>query len=165
MAEIVIESDGKKRVQINKTLFAGKRKMDWTGIEHYLKRYIGTQYVIEKTEEVIFIGSDLPDEYANSRYSHHIYGAIRKAKANASQVIPQLIEIASNVAYQENFEKKHEKDAKFGWYRYTVHFSIPTYDEYGNHVGRNNYQGRTIVRHDADGKKYLYDIIDIKKET
>lgn len=27
------------------------------------------------------------------------------------------------------------------------------------------FQGRMIIRHDADDKKYLYDLIDIKKET
>ena len=30
---------------------------------------------------------------------------------------------------------------------------------------KNAFQGRMIIRFDADSKKYLYDIIDIKKET
>lgn len=49
--------------------------------------------------------------------------------------------------------------------RYTIRFSMPICNEKGDYVGRNNFQGRMIVRHDSDGKKYLYDIIDIKKET
>lgn len=163
--EIVLDANGKKCVQINEIIFSSKRHVDWAGVETYLKQYIGNQYIIDESDEKIFIGSDFPDEYANSRYSHHIYGTIGKAKANASQALPQLIEIATNVKYQENSEKKHEKDAKFGWYRYTIRFSIPVCDENGKYIGRNRFQGRMIVRHDENGKKYLYDIVDIKKET
>ena len=34
-----------------------------------------------------------------------------------------------------------------------------------NEKGQRVIQIDTIIRCDADGKKYLYDIIDIKKET
>lgn len=164
-AEVILDVYGRKHVQINEIIFTSKRRIDWPGVEAYLKRYIGRQYLINESGEKIFIGSDLPDEYANSRYSHNIRGAIGKAKANASQILPQLIETATNRTYQENAEKKHEKDAKWGWYRYTIRFSMPVCDECGEHIGRNFFRGRMIVRHDSDGKKYLYDIIDIKKET
>lgn len=76
-----------------------------------------------------------------------------------------MIKIATNIAFQENTDEKHKNNAKYGWYRCTVRFSIPVSDDRGNIVGRNNYQGRMMIRHDKDGKKYLYDIIDIKKET
>lgn len=163
--KIVLDECGRKCVQINEIIFSSKRHIDWKGVEHYLKQYIGKAYVIEESDEKIFIGSELPDEYANSKYSHHIHGAIGKAKANVSQALPELIEIAANRVYQENREQKHEKDAKLGWYRYTIRFSIPIYDENGKQKGRNYYQGRMIVRHALDKKKYLYDIVDIKKET
>ena len=123
------------------------------------------EYRIDETDDIIYIGAEFPDEYANSKYSHRIYGTIAKAKANVSQAIPELIKIATNIAFQENTDEKHENDAKYGWYRCAVRFSIPVSDDRGNIVGRNNYQGRMMIRHDKDGKKYLYDIIDIKKET
>ena len=66
---------------------------------------------------------------------------------------------------KKNFEDKHKKNAKYGWYRCDIHFSIPKCDDKKNVIGRNFYRGRMIIRCDADGKKYLYDIIDIKKET
>ena len=88
-----------------------------------------------------------------------------KKKANASQVIPELIKIATNIAYRENSDDKHRKNAKFGWYRCTVRFTLPTCDDKGSVTGKNAFQGRMIIRFDEDGKKYLYDIIDIKKET
>ena len=62
-------------------------------------------------------------------------------------------------------DDKHSKDAKSGWYRCTVRFTLPTCDDKGNVIGKNAFQGRMIIRFDEDGKKYLYDIIDIKKET
>ncbi len=122
-------------------------------------------YWIDETDDLIYIGSDFPDEYANSNYSARAHGTIGKAKANASHVIPELIKIATNIAYRENSDDKHSKDAKFGWYRCTVRFTLPTCDDKGNVIGKNAFQGRMIIRFDEDGKKYLYDIIDIKKET
>ena len=165
MTKIVVNEKGQKVVCIEEIVFSCKRKVDWSGIERLLKQYIGKTYVIDETDDAILVGSDFPDEYANSVYSHKIYGTIAKAKANAAQAIPELIEIATNISFQENSDEKHRKDAKFGWYRCTVRFSIPICDDKGNIVGCNNYQGRMIIRCDSDGKKYLYDIIDIKKET
>lgn len=52
-------------------------------------------------------------------------GGNAKAKANAVQGIPQLIEMADNKRFVNNYEKKHEKDAKYEWYRYDSRFSLP----------------------------------------
>ena len=30
---------------------------------------------------------------------------------------------------KENKERKHIKDAKYGWYRYDIRFGIPVYDD------------------------------------
>ena len=37
-------------------------------------------------------------------------GVVVKFKANTSQGIPELIQIATNGEYSENTKKKHEKD-------------------------------------------------------
>ena len=165
MSNIFINDAGHKVVEIGTVIFSGKRKIDWKGVEYYLKQYIGKKYVIDETDDVIYIGSDFPDEYANSKYSAKALGTIGKAKANASQVIPELIKIATNISFQNNTEPKHDKDAKYGWYRCTVRFTLPISDHKGNAIGKNSFQGRMIIRHAHDGKKYLYDIIGIKKET
>ena len=164
LAKIVSNGD-KKVVEITNIMFSGKRKIDWNGVESYLKTYIGKAYVLNETTDVIFIGSDFPDEYAHSKYSSKAFGTIGKAKANASQVIPELIRTATNVVYRENTEPKHAKNAKNGWYRCNVYFTLPITDDKGVVVGKNAFQGQMIIRCDADGQKYLYDIIDIKKET
>ena len=87
-----------------------------------------------------------------------------KAKANASQNIPELIQIANNPSHTVNTKKKHNKDAKYGWYRYEVRFALPVYDDkIGNVVRYNIYRSTMLVRHAEDDKKYLYDFISIKK--
>lgn len=165
MSNIYTNDAGYKVVEIDTVIFGGKRKIDWNGVENYLKKYIGNEYIIDETDDVVYIGSDFPDEYANSNYSTKVLGTIGKAKANASQVIPELVKIATNISFQKNTEPKHSKNAKYGWYRCTVRFTLPVSDDKGNVVGKNFFQGRMIIRRAYDGKKYLYDIIDIKKET
>ncbi len=163
--KIDINDKGQKVIRIDTIIFSSRRTIDWEGVEAYLKKYVGESYTIDETDEIVYIGSDFPDEYANSQYSAKALGTIGKAKANASQAIPELIKTASNITFRENKEENHCKNAKFGWYRCTVRFSLPTCDDKGNITGRNCFQGRMIIRHDEDDKKYLYDIIDIKKET
>ncbi|MBQ7371404.1 MAG: hypothetical protein IJW67_05915 [Blautia sp.] len=165
MANIIINEKGQKVVEIDTIIFSSKRKIDWDGVEKYLKKYVGQRYRLDETDDIIYIGSDFPDEYANSRYSTKALGTIGKAKAIASQVIPELIQVATHVVFRENSDEKHIRNARFGWYRCTVRFSLPTCDDKGNIIGKNAFQGRMIIRFDEDGNKYLYDIIDIKKET
>ncbi len=116
------------------------------------------------TEEKIYIGNQLPDEYANSNYTKSLKGRSAKAKANASQGIPEIIGSAINKEYQANRKEKHNKDAKYGWYRYDIRFALPVYD---NDIltGYNVFSARLLVNHAENGKKYLYDILAIKKEA
>ena len=58
-----------------------------------------------------------------------------KAKANITQAVGELIQIATNKSSAEDYGEKHGKKAQFGWYRY-----------------------------DEDGKIYLYDFLRTKKK-
>lgn len=107
----------------------------------------------------------MPDEYAKSKYTASLKGGLAKTKANAAQAIPELIEISVNPTYMVNHEKKHDKDAKFGWYRYDSRFAMAIYNREGDVEKYNVFKVRMIIRHDENGKKYLYDIINIKKES
>lgn len=71
-------------------------------METYLKQFVGEVYTIEKTEDLIYIGADLPDEYAHSNYTMILKGTNAKAKANAAQGLPEIIEIASKRAHKDN---------------------------------------------------------------
>ncbi|MBQ8166480.1 MAG: hypothetical protein IJZ96_05515 [Lachnospiraceae bacterium] len=80
---------------------------------------------------MVYIGSDLPDEYAHSIYTKRLKGGSAKAKANLVQGLPELIEIAVGKRYSENSKEKHTWDAKYGWYRYDSKFALPIFDENG----------------------------------
>lgn len=113
---------------------------------------------------MIYIGSDFPDEYAHSKDTKVLRGPNEYAKANASAAIKELIQIATNKAFSENYKDKHNRKAKYGWYRYDTRFAIPKYDNDGELTGYNIFKGRLVIRHAQDSKLYLYDILRIKKE-
>ncbi len=163
---IITDEHGQKIVLINDSKFRGLTKEDWDEIEEYLKGYISDCYEIIETSEVIYIGSEFPDEYAGSESRIALKGARKKAKAMASQGIPELIQIAQNPKWEENRKNKHNKDAKYGWHRYVVKFGIPVFNERTNELERYNiFSAILLIKHSEDGNKYLHDLITIKKET
>ena len=46
-----------------------------------------------------------------------------------------------------------------------MHFSLPVYGDTGEMISDNIFCGRMLVRRDADGRLYLYDIVRIKKRN
>ena len=131
---VIKDINGNNIVVINDIIFKGKRSINWDDVKDYIEEFVGDDYTIAETSDVVYIGTDLPDEYTGSEYTISLRGANAKAKANASQGIPELLSTAKRKHFRENNAVKHRRNAKFGWYRY-------------------------------DRKMYLYDIIDIKKET
>jgi hypothetical protein len=163
--QIVTLEDGRRIVKIDDIIFKGKRGIDWNEVEKYLKKFVGEFHQITETSEIVYIGSDFPDEYVHSNYTKRIRGTAEKAKANASQGIAEMIEIAHNKVYSENHKEKHSRDAGKGWYRYTSRFALPVFGM-NNEIERYNvFQVTMLMRHSKKGKIYLYDVIDIKKET
>jgi len=162
---VVQDIDGNNIVVINDIIFRGKRSVEWNDVEKYLRQYVGDFYQIAETEDIIYIGTDLPDEYVASKYTKHIKGTVAKAKANAAQAIPEMIEIATSKTYEDNKKNKHSRHAKNGWYRYDTRFALPVYDENGDLDRYNVFCARLLIRHAASGKMYLYDVLEIKKET
>lgn len=154
-----------KIVFIHDIRFKGRQAIDWDDVERYLKQYVGESHIIESTKDMVYIGVDLPEEYAHSNYTDTLKGANAKAKANATQGLPEMIEIATNKAHKENFKEKHNRDAKYGWYRYDSRFALPVFDEEGEIKYYNVFKVIMVVRNAEDGKMYLYDIMNIKKET
>ena len=160
-----IEAFGEEAVVvIGGVKFKGRQHIDWKHVENYLKKYVGDSFEILASKEVIHIGKEFADEFSGSAYTSKLKGALAKAKANSSLGIPEMIKIAVNKRYKENLAKKHQVNAKYGWYRYTSRFAIPISDERGEAFRYNIYRAELLVRHDADGKLYLYDIVNIKKE-
>lgn len=162
---IIQDAEKKNIVVINDIVFKGKRSVNWKDVRNYLKKYVGEFYKIASTEDIIYIGSDLPGEYSGSEYTKKLNGTAAKAKANAAQGIPELIEIADGKHFRENSGDKHNWNARNGWYRYDSRFALPVYNEHGVIDRYNVFHASMIIRHSNNGKMYLYDILDVKKET
>ena len=80
------------------------------------------------------------------------------------QIIPELVANASNRRWVENKDKKHDENAKRGWYRYDACFSMRVYAP-GEKEFRLNYYIATVIVRINDMGNYLHDIINIKKEA
>ena len=65
---------------INDIRFKSRRKIDWNQIENILKEHIGKYYEILETSEVVYIGTDFPDEFSHSIDTKNIKGANEKSK-------------------------------------------------------------------------------------
>ena len=76
-----------------------------------------------------------------------------------------MIQIATNKSYAQDYNNKHKKKAKYGWYRYDTRLALPIYSDDGELIKYNIFKLRMLVRHDSDGKMYLYDFLRTKKET
>ena len=72
-----------------------------------------------------------------------------------------------NVIFTEfpDYDRRHGNKAKNGWYRYDTRFGIPVYSELGEIERYNIFRARMLVRCDENNKLYLYDVVQIKKET
>lgn len=163
---VISDLEGNEIIIINDIRFKGKRRIDWENVEQYLKEYIGNCYEVVETSDHIFIGSDFPSELKGSDDTRRLYETNAKAKANATQGIPMLIQCATNRRWQENYKSKHNVDAKFGWYRFTTRFALPVYNSNSGELERwNIFRIEMLIRHAADGNLYLYDMVNIKKET
>lgn len=66
---------------------------------------------------------------------------------------------ANSKSYEANRKNKHNLDAMYGFYKYEAKFSIV------DNGKETIYTCSLLVRNDANGKKYLYDILDIKKNN
>ncbi|MBR5421002.1 MAG: hypothetical protein IK115_07650 [Lachnospiraceae bacterium] len=47
MPDIIVNEKGQKVVRI---IFSSKRRIDWAGVEDYLKRFVGEEYIIDETD-------------------------------------------------------------------------------------------------------------------
>lgn len=166
ISEIILdENTGNKIVVIPDIIYKNKQNINWDEVEIYLEKYIGEIIEITETKDIIYIGKDFPDEYASSKYTRKTKGARAKAKANAVQGILEMIEIAANKIFRENHKEKHESSAKNGWYYYTTRFALPIYDNEEKSGNYKIYSACFVINCPGNGKMYLYDLVDIKKEA
>ena len=83
---VIGDPDGGKIVVINDIAFKGRQKIEWSEVEKYLKRFVGEYYSIIETSDMVYIGSDLPDEFSGSNYTKKYFskskGSTRASETN-----------------------------------------------------------------------------------
>ena len=111
---VIRDDNNKKMVVIPHVVFKGKRSISWKQVEQYLISYVGKLFEVSETKDLIYIDKSFADEYAGSVYTQKLRGALPKVKANMSQGIPEMIEIATEKRWMKTFKasirKELEKD-------------------------------------------------------
>ena len=159
--------NGKQVVWIENSGLSNKQLQDYSEIAKLIEQHIGDYYTIIESGQKVYIGEELPDEYTHSKYTSFLQKkkpALLKAKNRASTSLGEMIEIATNRRWEPT-EHKDSKDAKYGMYRYDTKFAFPIKDQSGNVTNVKAYDAELIIRNASDGKKYLYDIVNIKEDT
>lgn len=156
------DDKGNDIVIINEDVFEGregeKRKKV---VSEYLKEHVGEMFTIIENGKKIYLGKDLPEKYNRSQSNKRLDRERRFAKQKAAVGVGEMIEIASGEHWEKPVnEEKHKKDAKYGFYKYDTRFAVKVYAD-----DHDIYNAELVVRHDADGELYLYDIQGIKKDT
>ena len=135
--------------------------------EKYLKALVDTKHpfaTILADAQPVYIGKDLPGEYRSSEYTKGMEAKLRPVKMQAATNLDEMLLLAENGEWRENVKDKHKTDAQNGWYRYDARFEVPILNEKKAVDHYTVYGGTLLIRNDADGKSYLYDLVDIKKE-
>ena len=122
-----------------------------------INNHRGEVYKITETNNSVIIDKKTSREYSFSKYSRNLDIEDKKIKGLLSKYLKEIINNSGNRIYSSNKKSKHVKDAKYGFYRYKIVFSIK------DDVKENIYEAVVLIRNDANTKKYLYDILDIKK--
>lgn len=123
----------------------------------HIKEQKGISYKNILTSNTILIDDKTANEYIYSCYTRWKKQDIKYVKFILSKYIKELFMNANSKSYEVNRKNKHNLDAKYGFYKYGAKFSIVDNDK------ETTYSCSLLVRNDANGKKYLYDILDIKK--
>lgn len=117
----------------------------------------GEVYKITETNNSVIIDKKTSKEYTFSKYSRKLDAENKKVKGILSKYLKEIISNSFDRRFVNYKKAKHVKDAKYGFYRYKIVFSIK------DDVKENISEAVVLIRNDANTKKYLYDILDIKK--
>ena len=135
-----------------------------TDAEAYLQAIANNPEVFATTLDgatEVYLGQDLPGEYTWSFDTRRTGYFDKRAKMQASTVLKDMIYLGENGRWKANAKEKHAIDAANGWTRFDVKFAVP-----GLNDTYKVYTGYAVIRNDADGKSYLYDVVNVKyKET
>lgn len=160
------EVNGKKIAWIENNPLSLKDLTNYKKVAAYIANHIGEVYTILESGSKVYIGENLPSEYTQSEYTRALLRKSPKtltAKNKAIGSFGEMIEIATNRRWEKT---KHtaNKDAKYGVYRYSTAFAFPV--KQNNKITNiKSFDAELVILNSSDGKKYLYDIVNIKGNT
>lgn len=160
------EVNGKKIAWIENNPLSLKDLTNYKKVAAYIADHIGEVYTILESGSKVYIGENLPSEYTQSEYTRALLRKSPKtltAKNKAIGSFGEMIEIATNRRWEKT---KHtaNKDAKYGVYRYSTAFAFPV--KQNNKITNiKSFDAELVILNSSDGKKYLYDIVNIKGNT
>lgn len=161
------EAGGKQVVWLESNPLTNKQLNSHVAVAEYIAQHIGEVYTIIESGQSVYIGKDLPAEYTQSKYTSYLRrtdSKLAKAKNKAVSGLNEIIETATNRRWEKTKHSK-SKDAKYGMYRYDSTFAFPVKEADGNMQRIRAYDVELLIRNASDGKKYLYDIVNIKENT
>ncbi len=114
-----------------------------------------------------------PIVYPNSSHPHGAWRPMRSQRSRPARWVSQARRrsasaaaagAGASAAYRPARHTQGDKDAQNGWYRYDTQFAVPILNAKKDIDHYTVYGGTLLIRNDADGKSYLYDLIDIEKK-
>ncbi len=158
-SEVKYNNDGSfNRLQIDDNSYDN---LDFKSINKEIMKNINSQkgliYKIAETNNNIIIDKKTSKEYTFSNYSRRSSKENKRIKGILSRYLKEVINNSNDRKFVNYKKKKHIKDAKYGFYKYKITFSIL------NKGVENFYEAIVLIRNSEDTKKYLYDILNIKK--
>ena len=76
-----------------------------------------------------------------------------------------MLKIAFSRQFKKNKGENHQWHAKNEWYKYESRFALPVFTETGEAARYTVFHASMLITHATDGRRYLYDVLKIKKET
>lgn len=160
----IATSDNGKEIPIltNKTFSSSKVHHNFSDVRktvhNILNKLKGKTFTIKADGANVRIGSDISNEYTDSKDTKRMNPGLEATKMSASNKIAALIENAENPTWKANKEQKHNFDAGRGWRYYDTNLLVKTNSGYDLLGGILN------VRMSNDGNDYVYDITGWKKK-
>jgi hypothetical protein len=160
------EVNGKQIAWIENNPMSFRDLANYKKVAAYIANHIGEAYTILESGYRVYIGENLPKEYTQSEYTKALLRnnqPILRAKKKAIGSFGEMIEIATNRRW-ENTKHAANKDAKYGVYRYSTAFAFPV-KQNGKIKSVKSFDAELVILNSSNGKKYLYDIVNIKENT
>lgn len=148
-------------VNIVKTLYG---KVDWTEVRDKLLKLVKIVVTIKENNAKVKFDKKFIKEFSASKYTQSANRKVKNIKANLVDNIVELVENSGHISIEVNNKNKHKTDSGYRWEKYKCLFRFNSLDERGNNISIL-YSCCIVIRCPNFNEKYIYDIVDIKKET